>query len=91
MTVLQKSPFHGVNPKSEPPRNQYQACLLSRHVSGATRLDVHTCILAVGPTSLFSSLGGGKVCGHTEGHLITTARVQAVVLHQPKAYLISMG
>jgi len=31
------------------------------------------------------------VCGHTEGHLITAARVQAVVLHQPKAYLISMG
>ena len=45
-----------------------------------------TCILAVGPTGLLSSLGGGKMCGHVEGHLVTSARVQAVVLHHPKKH-----
>ena len=54
--------------------------------SRATKLDVDTCILADGPTGLFSSLGGGQVCSHTEGNLVTSARVQTAVLHQPKEH-----
>ena len=55
--------------------------------SRATRLDDSTCILAVGPTGLFSSLDSGQVCSHVEGDLVTSARVQAAVLHQPKRHV----